>query len=80
MNMIDFLASGTGRIVRVVAGLVLVGIGIYLLTVPSVMAGIIIGVVGLVPLFAGLFDVCVFALLFGAPFQGARIRQRAHVS
>jgi hypothetical protein len=80
MNLIDFLASGAGRVVRVVAGLVLVGVGIYLLTGPSVVAGLIVGIIGLIPLFAGLFDVCVFAPLFGAPFQGASIRQRAHAS
>ncbi|MCP4199783.1 MAG: DUF2892 domain-containing protein, partial [Proteobacteria bacterium] len=37
--------------------------------------GIIIAVVGLVPLLAGLFDVCVFAPLFNNPFRGPAIRE-----
>ena len=80
MKVIDLMASGLGRIARLVAGLVLVVVGISLLTGPSVVAGLIVGAIGLVPLFAGLFDVCVFAPLFGAPFHGSTIRQRAHVS
>jgi hypothetical protein len=36
--------------------------------------GIILAVVGLVPLLAGLFDFCVFAPLFGAPMSGPKIR------
>jgi hypothetical protein len=36
--------------------------------------GIIVAVVGAVPLLAGLFDFCVFAPLFGAPFKGPEIR------
>jgi hypothetical protein len=37
-------------------------------------AGIVVAIVGLVPLVAGLFDFCVFAPLFGAPFSGPKIR------
>ena len=33
-----------------------------------------LAVVGLVPLAAGLLDVCVFAPLFHRPFNGARLR------
>lgn len=80
MKLIEFMVSGVGRILRLVAGLVLVVVGIYLVTGPSVVAGSIVGIVGLVPLFAGLFDVCVFAPLFGAPFLGIHIRQHAHLS
>lgn len=80
MNLMSFLASSAGRLARVVAGLVLVGVGIYLVTGPSVVAGLAVGIIGLFPLFAGLFDVCVFAPLFGAPFHGAQIRQRGHAS
>ena len=69
--VIRFLASGTGRIVRVVAGLALVALGLF---VPSGAAGIVLIVVGLVPLVAGVFDFCVFAPLFSAPFSGPKIR------
>jgi hypothetical protein len=69
--VIRFLASGTGRIVRVVAGLALVALGLFAV---NGAAGIVLIVVGLVPLLAGLFDFCVFAPLFGAPLSGPQIR------
>ena len=69
--MISFLASGTGRVVRIFAGLALVLWGFFGL---SGATGIVIIVVGLVPLLAGVFDMCVFAPLFGNPFSGPSIR------
>lgn len=71
MPLIKFLASATGRWVRIIAGIALILLG---LLVVKEIAGIIIAVVGLVPLVAGVFDFCVFAPLFGAPFSGGRIR------
>jgi hypothetical protein len=67
-----FIASTTGRIIRIVAGLILIAIGI--LWVRGVGAWILV-IVGLVPLAAGLFDWCVFAPLFGLPFVGPRLRR-----
>jgi hypothetical protein len=69
--IVKFLASKTGRIIRVLAGVTLVVWGLLGL---SGTAGIIVAVIGLVPLLAGLFDVCVFAPLFGNPFKGPEIR------
>jgi hypothetical protein len=66
-----FLASGTGRIVRAVAGLILIAVGLF---VSNGTAGIVLMVVGLIPLLAGIFDVCVFAPLFSLPFGGAKLR------
>jgi hypothetical protein len=43
-------------------------------TASTMTVGIILAVVGLLPLVAGLVDVCVFAPLFGAPFSGAKVR------
>ena len=68
---VKFMASPAGRIVRIVAGIVLIALG--LLVIHGV-GGIIVAVVGLVPLVAGLFDFCVFAPLFGAPLSGPKIR------
>lgn len=69
--LISFLASGTGRIVRVVAGLALVAWGLLGL---HGTVGALVAVIGLVPLVAGVFDFCVFAPLFGNPFSGSKIR------
>ena len=72
--LISFMASGTGRIVRIIAGIVLIAVG---LAVVGDVAGIVLAVVGLVPLAAGVFDFCVFAPLFGNPFSGPAIREGA---
>ena len=70
--LVKFMASSAGRITRIVAGIVLVALG--LLVMHGSVGGIIIAIVGLVPLLAGLFDFCVFAPLFGAPMSGPKIR------
>ena len=72
MALINFLASNpVGRAVRIIAGIILVVVGLFVL---GGTAGIIVAVIGLVPLLAGIFDVCVFAPLFGASFYGKNIR------
>jgi hypothetical protein len=68
----QFLASSTGRVVRVVVGIVLIVWGYMLLTS---VAGFVLIIIGLVPLLAGLFDVCVISALLGGPFQGTAIRE-----
>jgi hypothetical protein len=70
---IAFMASPTGRIVRVVAGLVLIALG-WLVIGGTV--GIIVMIVGLVPFVAGMLDFCVFAPLFGLPLSGPAIRAK----
>lgn len=66
-----FMASSAGRIIRVVAGIALVALGLLVLKGTT---GVVVAVVGLVPLVAGLFDFCVFAPLFGCPMSGPKIR------
>ena len=67
-----FLASSAGRLVRAVAGLALIVVG---LAVVGGVGGWILAIIGLVPLAAGVFDRCVFAPLFGLPFAGPRLRE-----
>jgi hypothetical protein len=57
---IKFMASTAGRVARIVAGIALIAIG--LLAIGGAV-GIIVAVVGALPLLAGLFDFCVFAPL-----------------
>lgn len=68
------MASGLGRVLRIVAGLAISGAGVYLLTAGSIAVGTILAVVGLVPFLAGAFDLCVLAPLFGCPITGAKAR------
>lgn len=70
--LVAFMASNAGRILRIVAGIALIALG---LLVVQDTAGIILAVVGVVPLLAGVFDFCIFAPLFGNPLSGAKIRE-----
>ena len=71
MEFARFMSTNIGRLLRIVAGLALIGIGLW---VVGGTWGIVLVIVGLVPLLAGLINVCVFAPLFGGPFQAKDIR------
>jgi hypothetical protein len=71
-TFVKFMTSPAGRLTRIVAGVLLLG-GAWLI---AGIAGIVIGLVALVPLLAGLADRCVFAPLFGFPFNSPDARAR----
>lgn len=71
MQLFKFLGSEVGRIVRGLAGMILIAFGIWV--VQGTWQWILI-IIGLLPLAAGLFDFCLFAPLFGLPFVGERLR------
>lgn len=68
---VSFMASPTGRVARIVAGIVLIAVGLFAV---EGTAGVIVAVIGVVPLFAGATDICLFAPLFGNPLSGPKIR------
>lgn len=72
MGFVKFMSSTAGRITRAVAGIVLIVVGLF---VVHGTGGIILAVVGVLPLAAGVFDFCVFAPLFGAPIEGSKARE-----
>ena len=85
MEFARFMSSSFGRLLRIVAGIVLVVLG---LAVVHGTGGIILAIVGLVPLVAGVFNFCVFAPLFGGPFfpkdlqpkaVPAKVNRRGHI-
>jgi Zn-dependent membrane protease YugP len=67
-----FMASSAGRGVRIVAGVVLLAVGLVWV---QGLLGWILAIIGLVPLGAGVFDRCVIAPLFGLPFAGPALRK-----
>jgi hypothetical protein len=71
MAFAKFMASMTGRLLRIVAGIALIVVG---LLVVEGTGGIILAAVGLAPLVAGLLDICLLAPLFGAPLSGKAVR------
>lgn len=66
-----FINSPSGRILRVVVGIFLVVWGYMQL--PSGM-GIVLIIIGLVPLVAGGFDLCLISALLGGPISGRKLR------
>jgi len=72
MGFVKFMVTGAGRATRIVAGIVLIAVGLLVI---GGTGGIILAIVGVLPLAAGLFDFCVFAPLFGLPFMGKQVRQ-----
>ena len=62
-----FMASGAGRLIRIVAGIALIAWG---WSMRDQTLGIVLMVGGLVPVLAGAFNVCLLAPLIGAPFAG----------
>ena len=70
--MVGFMASRTGRWTRMLVGASLVVGGLATDSVKGKM----LALVGLVPLLAGAFDVCLFGPLFGLPLKGEAIRRK----
>jgi len=71
-TLFAFMASPAGRLARAAAGVVLIVLGIALGG-----GGWILAAVGLVPLLAGVFDVCLLAPLFHQPVRGAEFGRTA---
>ncbi len=67
----QFLAGSGGRVLRIVAGAAIIGIG--LLAVGGT-AGVLVAAVGLIPIAAGVLDYCLLSRLLGGPLGGADIR------
>ena len=66
MAFAEWMSKPAGRIVRIVAGIVLIGIGIYFQGV----WGYVVAIVGVVPVLAGVLNICLIAPVLGAPFRG----------
>jgi hypothetical protein len=69
----QFINSPAGRLARIVAGIGLVAWG-YMQHGST--TGLVLMVVGLVPLAAGVFDWCLISALLGGPLSGARMTKR----
>lgn len=68
MAFARFMSQPLGRAIRIVAGLVLVSVGVYL----GGAIGVLVGIVGLVPIAAGLFNFCLVGPLVGGHFDGRK--------
>lgn len=73
MGFAQFMSSSAGRAIRAIAGIVLIIVGI--IGMPATW-GWIVGIVGLLPLAAGVFDICIFGPLLGGKLSGKANRQQ----
>ena len=71
-----FMASAAGRWLRIIAGAALIFWGWSMHS----RTGMIVMVVGLVPIAAGVFDFCLIAPILRAPFWGRQIRANDHAA
>ncbi len=71
MGFAKFMSAWAGRLVRILAGLALIWLG---LGVIHGIGGAVLAVIGLVPMVAGLFNFCIFAPVFGGPLLAKDIR------
>lgn len=62
MGFVTFMQSAAGRLLRIAAGAVMVWYGMTQMTGTS---GTVLAVLGLVPIAAGLFGVCLLGPLLG---------------
>lgn len=69
--LVEFMASRTGRWVRILAGAGMVLGGLA----SGTSRGAAVALVGLGPLVAGALDLCLLGPLFGHPIRGADIRR-----
>jgi len=68
MGFARFMSTPVGRLARIAVGIALVAIGASMGG-----AGWILAVIGLVPIAAGVFNVCLIGPLIHAPFSGSKV-------
>lgn len=68
MAFARFMSQPVGRVIRAVAGLALIALGIVI----GGTAGIVVGIIGLAPLAAGVFNFCLVGPLVGGYFDGRK--------
>ena len=66
MAFIEFLISPAGRVLRIAAGLAIVLVGFIM----QGTAGVVVSIVGLVPIVTGAMNLCLIGPLFGADLRG----------
>jgi hypothetical protein len=72
MGFAKFMSGSLGRVIRIVAGLALIAAGIFF---ANGVLGLILIIVGVIPLIAGLLDMCFIGALFlGTPLKGDDVR------
>ncbi len=66
IKVFKFLSSQNGRTAKFLGGALISAAGLFVSPV--------LVVIGLLPLFASIFDVCILAPFFKLPFEGEKLR------
>lgn len=74
-GLVSFFATPRGRYARIFGGAIIVIAGMTIEFAVSSTVGWIVTIIGLLPLLAGMFDVCLFAPLAKLPLRGPRLRE-----
>lgn len=73
MEFLKFMTGGMGRVARIVFGLVIMSLGLF---VVQGTLGTILAVVALVPISGGVFDFCMIGFSMGYPLKGVEARKK----
>ncbi len=73
MTFVTFMTSNQGRMMRVIAGIVLMSIGLFVI---KDTLGTVLALIALIPIAGGVLDFCVAGVLMGYPFSGAKAREQ----
>ena len=73
MAFAEFMAEPIGRLIRIIGGLAVSAIGVWVITG---WLGLTVAAAGLVFVAAGLLNVCVISPFLHAPFNGREVRRR----
>lgn len=68
MGFAKFMASTAGRLLRIALGAGLIAAGYFFGLVPLMLVGVL-------PVLAGAFNICVIAPLLGVPFSGNKVTE-----
>ncbi|MGK7313631.1 MAG: DUF2892 domain-containing protein [Candidatus Longimicrobiales bacterium M2_2A_002] len=69
-----FISSPAGRLLRGIVGVGMIAGGIAM----GGTGGTVLAVAGVIPLSAGVFDLCYISALLGGPIRGEAIRRAGH--
>jgi hypothetical protein len=72
LGFLKFLAGKLGRVLQGVAGSLLIMLALYWIDTTQ---GALVGILGLILLGCGVFDVCAFAPFVGMPIIGQSLRK-----
>ncbi|MCB9452512.1 MAG: DUF2892 domain-containing protein [Anaerolineaceae bacterium] len=74
MAFAKFMSGPIGRGIRILAGIVVLALGLGLFGAVDSPLNIILDVVGVFLIAVGAFNICVFAPLFGGPLMGKDVK------